>query len=687
MKRHLLTAIFITLFAPLVFAQQSTVKVGIFPGDALSEVKGFEHRASYLTDLLEAVNRYTDWVFEYVEVDRPHAEEALLNGTVDIMPFMGKDSATTPLLFSDIPAAQGNLVLTSDRDIHSNDLTIGMFEGAPKDLAKKLDDYASLQHLSYRIRTYPGEKEIHKALELREIDAFLDIDLGLSPEYKVIATIETTFFYFALSPQNRELSNRINQAIANIHNLNPGFFNNLRSRYIPSARSSINQQTPRERAYVQKKNTVKVAVVNNQKPYCYLEKGLYKGVVIDMLDLLSSISGLTVEYVGSPTYAKAVQLIKSNQADILYSISDTLSEDDAIFMKITNPFMTQSIVSIGRNDELKKGYTKLVAIRGHQYNKSIMDMLYNPQEVIWCQDTEECIKLLKDTKNSFSYIPSLEFSHYEDTHLFPHLKLLGDEYTSNLCLGINRCADSELISVLDKAIYQATTSMLEDYMKSRPSTTISLITFIKRHLVFFAVVAFILLLLLTVAIFMTVLITIKKAKDKQIQNAMNLANRDSMTGLYNHVAYERLVNKTLEFTEEGMLSVFVMIDIDNFKRINDTLGHAKGDYAIVTVANILIQTFRQGDVKCRMGGDEFSVFLKNVTDFEAVCEKLKKMQASITQFFENQDFGVPVTCSAGVTKCIGPQTNAFTRLYKAADEGLYEVKQTGKANFAVVDLE
>ena len=50
---------------------------------------------------------------------------------------------------------------------------------------------------------------------------------------------------------------------------------------------------------------------------------------------------------------------------------------------------------------------------------------------------------------------------------------------------------------------------------------------------------------------MSVIITIKRRKDRQIQSAMNLANRDSMTGLYNHVAYERLVNKTLEFTAEG----------------------------------------------------------------------------------------------------------------------------------------
>lgn len=687
MRRHFFLFALLFFIPSLLFSERHTVKIAVFPGDALSAEKGFEHKGSYLTDFLDAINRYTDFNFDYVEVDRANAEQSLLDGTVDIIPFFGREGASHPLLFSDIPSAQGNLILTSNREIHSADLTIGMFESAPKDLAKKLDDYASLQGLSYRIRTYPSEDAIHEALKNREIDAFLDIDLGLSEEYSVVATIETTFFYFAAAPKNQELFTQFNQSISNIYNLNPSFFNSLRARYIPSAHLSINQQTPREKMYVKNKKTVKVSVVTNQNPYCYYEKGEYKGFLIDTLKSLSEISGLSFEYIGSNTYAKAVQLVKANQADILYSTSDMISDDDSIFIKITNPIITMRMVAVGPDEHFDKDNAVLVAVRGQQYNKERIDRLFLPKEVIWCRDTEQFYDTLSSTKNSASFMSFLEFSHYEDTHLFPKLKLLGSEYSTDLSLGINRNAAPELISILDKAIYESTNSMLESYIQATPSSSLSLIPFIKRHLIFFSILAIILILLLTVAIFMSVLIGIKRRKDRQIQSAMNLANRDSMTGLYNHVAYERLVNKTLEFTAADMMSVFVMIDIDNFKRINDTLGHAKGDYAIVTIANILIQTFRQGDFKCRMGGDEFSVFMKNVTDFDAVCNKLKRMQAEITAFFKSQNFGVPVTCSAGVAKCTGPQIDApFERLYRAADEGLYKVKLAGKDNFAVVEL-
>ena len=107
----------------------------------------------------------------------------------------------------------------------------------------------------------------------------------------------------------------------------------------------------------------------------------------------------------------------------------------------------------------------------------------------------------------------------------------------------------------------------------------------------------------------------------------------------------------------------------------------------MSVANIIFSEFRNADVKGRMGGDEFAVLMKNVSDSGAVEKKMRLFQNSIKEYFERESFPIKVTCSIGVCTCVGPQReDAFERMYKAADEGLYEVKKSGKNAFSIVEL-
>ena len=301
--------------------------------------------------------------------------------------------------------------------------------------------------------------------------------------------------------------------------------------------------------------------------------------------------------------------------------------------------------------------------------------------------SQECFALIESNKNYITFLPYLEADYYLRTHLLTNIAIRSESYSVAVSLGISRRLESELAAVLDKSIYTLTTSMFENFMERIMEANPTLVSFIKKHLVLFCILVAIFVLVLATAIFLFVIIETKRRKDKQIQQAMNMANRDSMTGLFNHIAFEKKVTGILAHQEENEIGVFVMIDIDDFKKVNDTLGHAKGVYVIVSVANLLISTFRGGDLKGRMGGDEFAVFMRNVADLEAVKRKMQILQSSIKTYFEESELEIKVTCSIGISWCRGKQEEgAFGRIYKAADEGLYQVKKSGKNAFSIVEL-
>lgn len=162
---------------------------------------------------------------------------------------------------------------------------------------------------------------------------------------------------------------------------------------------------------------------------------------------------------------------------------------------------------------------------------------------------------------------------------------------------------------------------------------------------------------------------------QSMQRLIRKADSDPLTGLLNRGAMERSITGFL--SGEGLhgTHALLMMDFDNFKAVNDTLGHSKGDDLLVSFAAGIRRIFRAGDYSSRIGGDEYMVFLKNIYEdgvalekAEALCDEMRILSKRI---------GVPVSVSVGVA-IYSRDGESFERLYKAADEALYQVKNNGK---------
>lgn len=159
------------------------------------------------------------------------------------------------------------------------------------------------------------------------------------------------------------------------------------------------------------------------------------------------------------------------------------------------------------------------------------------------------------------------------------------------------------------------------------------------------------------------------------------ADYDAMTGLLRRGSGVERIKRLLASSKENA-GILILLDLDDLKGINDTLGHAQGDRAIIGIAETLSSHFRKDDVLIRIGGDEFVVFLhgaaQNVNSVTLAMTSLLQKLASIS-IGENDERCIH--CSAGCA-VQAPGEDDFDTLYRHADIALYHVKRNGKNNFA-----
>ena len=147
------------------------------------------------------------------------------------------------------------------------------------------------------------------------------------------------------------------------------------------------------------------------------------------------------------------------------------------------------------------------------------------------------------------------------------------------------------------------------------------------------------------------------------------ATHDSLTGLYNRRGYEFLVRNV-----DWETSALILLDLDDFKSINDNYGHDVGDAVLKKAAAAILKSFRSQDFVCRIGGDEFAVIMLH--SYVALTELIQKKVDGMNEIL-SQTEGIPaVSLSAGVA--FGHQDQDKEVLFKQADEALYQAKDKGK---------
>lgn len=184
--------------------------------------------------------------------------------------------------------------------------------------------------------------------------------------------------------------------------------------------------------------------------------------------------------------------------------------------------------------------------------------------------------------------------------------------------------------------------------------------------------------LFALVIIFIIIYTIMKAS---LDRAIIASEQDLMTGLYNRTAVIRQAEIQLQI-DGGYLAI---IDIDHFKKINDTYGHPMGDKVLIEVARLLRDVFSSENIVGRLGGDEFCVFIKIHMSVDEVEKLLDGLHDVIHQAGEAFAISAGLSCSIGVTKAVCG--DEFAKLYKRADYALYAAKRAHNSSCVFFEKE
>lgn len=164
------------------------------------------------------------------------------------------------------------------------------------------------------------------------------------------------------------------------------------------------------------------------------------------------------------------------------------------------------------------------------------------------------------------------------------------------------------------------------------------------------------------------------------------AEKDALTGMYNKGAAEQLIAKCIreDKEKEGVLHALMMVDLDNFKEVNDILGHAQGDKVLSETAGKILNNFKGSDIIGRIGGDEFIVLIRDIDTVANADVLATRLCEDVKKVLPAPEGEIVVSASIGIA--IFPyHGREYEELFEKADKALYTAKANGKDGYRVFD--
>lgn len=171
------------------------------------------------------------------------------------------------------------------------------------------------------------------------------------------------------------------------------------------------------------------------------------------------------------------------------------------------------------------------------------------------------------------------------------------------------------------------------------------------------------------------------SEQRNSQALLAKTEQDSLTGLLNKDAARRRIDNYLAHADEHQRAAMLIIDLDNFKAVNDQFGHLFGDNVLSRVASTIRSLFREKDITARIGGDEFLVFMMDIPDWELAERRCEKLTKALQQLYDCKLQSCQFSCSIGIA--IMPEHGTgYQELFQRADRALYQAKDMGKNTYA-----
>ncbi len=436
--------------------------------------------------------------------------------------------------------------------------------------------------------------------------------------------------------------------------------------------------TPIEQEYLKKKKVINMCVDPDWMPFEKIENGQHIGMAADYFNIIKEKTNLDIELIKTTSWSESLDFTKQRKCDILSFLMTTPERKK--YLDFTTAYFKAPIVMATKSDvpfindfnSLKE--KKLGLPKGYAFIE-VLRVDYPDLTIVEVDNIDDGLKKVVQGE-IYGYIGTLATIGYSFQKKFTgELKISGKfDGTWDFSVGV-RNDDPILLNIFQKAVNSIDKESEQKILNKWLS-----INYVKETDYS--------LLLKTIGGFVLILSIILFFYFKQMrlkEQLQLLSITDSMTKLFNRRYFENTAEHYFESVKRNKTDLsLIMIDVDNFKQVNDNYGHKIGDLVLIELANILLNQSRKSDIVCRFGGEEFIILLPqtNLEGADFMAEKIRKyIEKSILSLDDSKQ--LKFTVSLGVSQVNISVDKNIEDCIKRSDDALYEAKNSGKNKICI----
>lgn len=697
----LLLLTYIMNFYPLqiAYAKDNTINVGFSEVDGFSKFIDGKY-TGYLYEYLMEISKFTGWKYNFIECTPDEITTKLMNGEIDLAGAMLKNDFTETLFdfpeydigasYYTISVLKNNTTIVETDFKTLNNITVGVVEGSSAiDKFYKFCENNNIKNIKIIEYDKNSDNLLHTALKNKEIDAILAKDLLLSKDERVVTKFASRPYYLATTKGNDAIIKELNYSISQIRQISPNYSISLYNKYFQVEDNYKLSLTYDEIEFLKNIKKIKAVYVNNFAPLQNWNSKNKKpeGISIDIANIISKKLNIDIELQVVDSFEEALNFIKEHKADILIGIPNNYSFMDEYNLYMTKSYISSPIFKIENKLTVNADeYNKILALpKKYLYDLDISIENIDSSKIIYYDNIEDCINAVNKGTADYTYgdLYSIESNtrekYYKNISVIYKNKLNND-----LCIGLSNNNDVLLLRIINKVINSISAEELNTIVYKNTLYTknkITLQSFIYSN--YIEVMIFIISILVITSLSTYIIMKIRlQNKNKQNSLLKEKSETDSLTGIFNRGACKELISNYIENKSNDLYGAFFIIDIDNFKGVNDNLGHKIGDDVLKDLADNLKRLFRKSDIVGRWGGDEFIVFMKDLdfSNLHVASKIATNLCNTMNKTVTYNDISQNISLSIGIV--FTKDNINFTELYQKADEILYTVKENGKNGFS-----
>lgn len=653
--------------------------------------------SGYNIEYLSEISKYTGWHYDYVACkDVNQALEFVREGKADIaggiqmggynengLQFCEYTSGT---MYDCIVTMFVNELIYGDYEAF-NHITIGCTVNYIHQ--KEFVEYANGAGYKPRLTYYDSLEEMRNALYEGELDAMLVNSMERLPDNeRIIDKFFSKPFYFVTNENRTDLTEELKNAIASIKVNKPDLENTLSKKYFDD--TGAFPYTKEELEYLVEAPVIKVGINKDRMPLAYKNiDGKDVGISVDIFNLISGYSGLEFELVDIDDQGVA-DALKEGKVDLVAGISDeNCPQINDSELDWSNAYLNSVAAMVGQKgfEFSGNGNYKIGIVDNNELYISYIKENYPNCEIIEYKDVEEGLKGIVEgdiqgvVENTYVINSMLLRPFYSGLCVVPTVNIA--ENLRFVCMRNN----TPIISIIDKTIASISEDEINTCVLHYTVTTYDYTfkDFVYKYRVQIIIVVPVFIVLICLIVY------IKGIKKKAEYDLLKeRSQRDVLTKLYNKGAFKNLVETFInDERNKDRKCALIFIDIDNFKSVNDKLGHMVGDETLVKIATHLGECTRDKDIVARFGGDEFCVFAVDMphSAIKGFAQRANEVLSFGCTSKEEAKKDVVINVSASIGAALYPDSGqTYDELVECADKAVYEVKSAGKNGYKIYNI-